>query len=133
MKRYKYIFECIQMAIIILVVVCSLTLVFNYKAYRVYGDSMETTLSAGELVLIHECKIDEASIGDIIAYNGPDGHVVIHRVVETTVDISGNKYLYTKGDNNDKIDTLAVSKEMVIGKYSRSIKLFDKVISFIEQ
>ena len=88
----------------------------THRVCTVYGESMEPNLNSGDKILIKKCSINSISNGDIIVYEKSKGEYIIHRVIGYTTDINGVKYLYTKGDNNDKMDSIAVDETMIIGK-----------------
>lgn len=101
-------------AIALLVVL--ITFISTHKVYTVYGESMEPSINSGDKILIKKCNINDISKGDIVVYEKSHGEYIIHRVIGYTTDINGVKYLYTKGDNNDKMDSIAVNEDMIIGK-----------------
>lgn len=87
----------------------------------VSGISMEPILSTGDLVLILPVKNpSEIHVGDVIVYRSMSGRYIIHRVINI-VDVGGNIYFITKGDNNPIPDLFSpelpgVPFENVMGK-----------------
>lgn len=75
----------------------------------VVGDSMEPTLSEGDLVIAK--RASSYDVGDIVAYRSPYDPVVIHRIV----GIDGDTFI-TQGDNNDSVDPWDVTTDMILGK-----------------
>lgn len=75
----------------------------------VVGESMEPTLSQGDLVISK--KASAYSVGDIVTYRSPYGPVVIHRIVEIEDGI-----FVTKGDNRDSVDPWDITTDMILGK-----------------
>ncbi len=87
----------------------------------VSGISMEPILSTGDLVLILPVKDpSEIHVGDVVVYKSTSGRYIIHRVINI-INIKGNTYFITKGDNNPVPDTFApglpgVPFESIVGK-----------------
>jgi signal peptidase len=73
------------------------------------GNSMEPTLSSGDLVLVR--KQDEYEVGDVISYRAPIGPVM-HRIVD------GNAHdgYVPQGDNNSIADPWRPNTSEIIGK-----------------
>ncbi len=71
----------------------------------VVSESMVPTLNKGDIIFVVPCKIEDAEVGDIIAYRSKlqNGEIVAHRVVAKEV-INGTVTLTTKGDANSKTD-----------------------------
>ena len=89
---------------------------FGIKPTIVTSGSMEPTLSVGSLCMINtRYDFDQVDVNDIIVYRIPN-QKVIHRVVG--VYAAGVK---TKGDANEHIDSVTVTKEIYYGKYITSI------------
>ncbi|OYT55851.1 MAG: signal peptidase I [Desulfurococcales archaeon ex4484_217_2] len=86
---------------------------FGVKPYVVVSGSMEPTLNIGDIVFIGKTSFNDVKVSDIVAYY--DGNnIVIHRVVEIKND-DGKVLLKLKGDANDNIDPIDVTKELFIG------------------
>lgn len=78
----------------------------------VHGDSMLPIIKDGEVVAV--VKSYQYNIGDVIAYYmiaENRVNIVVHRVI-----FSREKYVLSKGDNNDFIDPLRVPIKQIIGK-----------------
>lgn len=123
MNKHRYVINCIRITITILVICVALHLAFTYKVYEIQGESMEPGYRAGDMVIISICSIEQVEVGDVVVYTDYNKNTVIHRVIGTTIDIRGNKYLYTMGDNNESMDTMAVSNSMIIGKCIYKIRM----------
>ena len=86
----------------------------------VVSGSMVPTMRAGDIVFIQPLAIEEAKVGDIIAfYAPPDEKTVIHRVARVIHE--GKIYLRTKGDANPVEDQefggwIGVDNRRLIGK-----------------
>lgn len=79
----------------------------------VSGNSMEPTMSDGDLVMLRERP--GYDIGDIITFEVPAGEpgggtLVIHRVVDTDGDT-----FVPQGDNRDKVDDWRPTRETIRG------------------
>lgn len=112
--------------------------IFGLSVSYVPSGSMEPTIETNSYVLFRKASYKEIKMDDIIVYyNSKEAKYIIHRVVgrvvnddlvETSsryadavniVKSEGQKdYLITMGDNNgNKTDTIAVTKNLVYGKY----------------
>ena len=99
----------VRLAVLVLVFVYSGLSAYsgNFLPIRlVKGDSMEPTLTPGDVILLKSVPFSDIRNGDIIAYeapvaaetgNGPG--TILHRVQRTGVQ-NGSKVLFTKGDNS---------------------------------
>jgi len=75
----------------------------GYLAAVVATGSMEPAIRPGDLVLIAPADPSSLRLGDVVAYVGLDGSLVVHRLVG--VSGSGGKILlYAKGDANKATD-----------------------------
>lgn len=111
----------------ILVNILVLSFMANYNIYKIKGKSMEPALKHGDIVVIKKCGIEEIADNSIIAYKGMSNKVILHRVVGSTIDARGKKYVYTKGDNNESADSLAVNTKMIIGRCVLRINVGEKI------
>lgn len=86
-----------------------------YAPYSIYSQSMYPNIQKGDIVIIEKCSIDEIKEKDIIEYQ--DGNkIIVHRVERIEYNKKGEKIYITKGDNNNGIDDINVTKNMIIGK-----------------
>jgi signal peptidase I len=92
----------------------------------VVGESMEPTMSQGDLVVAK--GRNSYSIGDIVAYRSPYGPVVIHRIVA----IDGDNFI-TQGDNRDSVDSWVVTRDMILGKSLVAIPYVGFLFNFLRQ
>ena len=87
----------------------------GYIYITIHGNSMVPTLQNGERIKIE--KNDTYNIGDIIAYflvGEGKLFVVVHRII-----LKRDKYVLTKGDNNNFVDKLKVFNNIILGKVSQ--------------
>jgi signal peptidase len=87
----------------------------GYKPFIVLSGSMEPEFYAGDIVLVKEVPSGTLTTGDIIAFR-LNNSVVTHRIIEVN-DSSGKREYFTKGDNNNTEDNIAITDDMVEGKY----------------
>ena len=85
---------------------------FTHYPCVVHGSSMEPVLHKGDRVTVNRInKIPK--IGDVIVFDaGHDYGLVIHRVV--AYKPKTGEYI-TKGDNNEGIDKIYPTKDVIIG------------------
>ncbi len=109
--------------------------VFGYYIFRVSSESMEPTLSVGDLILVRKSPADDIKINDIITYKSEEaqtyGKEVTHRVVEEP-EIKDNQYYYqTKGDApKSSLDRL-ITYDQVRGKYIHKLVVLGKIYGFL--
>ena len=103
---------------------------FGWKPFIVLSGSMETQISAGDIVVVKEIDTNELKKGDIIAFK--DGNIVItHRIDEVT-EIDGKTQYITKGDNNNTQDIGYVLPEQVEGVFKFKIARLGNIAMFIQ-
>lgn len=100
---------------------------FGFRPYIVLSGSMEPNLQVGDLVVAGQVGEEQIETGDVITFEGADGAVITHRVVDIIIK-DGEKLCQTKGDNNNAKDTGLVSIESIKGKYIFKISGAGKII-----
>lgn len=85
---------------------------FSYYAIAIGSGSMYPTLKTGDVVIVKKTK--DIKENDVIAYRY-SGVMVIHRLVEKT-SYNNELIYYSKGDNNNDIDSYMISEDMISGK-----------------
>ncbi len=80
------------------------------------GDSMSPCIKKGDLLVVKPIALEEAEIGEIVAYRKDESHSVLttHRVVQQGKD-GDQRYLITQGDRNLYRD-FPLSPQHVLGK-----------------
>jgi signal peptidase I len=74
-----------------------------------YGQSMEPTLHAGDLVVVR--PKDSYEVGDVAAYRSESlGTIVLHRIIGR----DGDRYVF-QGDNNSWIDEDRPTEDQIVG------------------
>ena len=95
------------LAMLVLVAVVTVPgLVGGDDAYIVTSNSMQPTISSGDVVVTKEVSTDQIETGDVVTFHAgddPDHGYVTHRVVETREE-NGQLYFKTKGDANENPD-----------------------------
>lgn len=112
----SYIALCLAgLAALVLVVV---PLVTGSQTYSVLTSSMAPKYAPGTFLVVKPVPFNELQLGDIITYQIESGKdaVITHRITSAGTTASGERVLYTKGDNNALADELPVSEVQVRGK-----------------
>lgn len=103
---------------------------FGWKPFIVLSGSMETQISAGDVVVVKETETQNLKKGDIIAFK--EGDIVItHRIDEVVIEEGNVKYI-TKGDNNNTQDVGYVLPEQVEGVYQFKAARLGNLAMFIQ-
>ena len=104
------------LTIIVIMFVLFILKIFKYFPIAVLSNSMETTFSKGDAVIIE--KIDKNSLGQLkvydIIYYKKNNKLIIHRI-EQIEEIDNKRVFITKGDNNPTKDPWYVYEEDIIG------------------
>ena len=101
-------------AIIVMILVYFSSGYFTYHAVAIATGSMSPQINRGDVVIIKKVKdINSIKIGDVIAYNYHNV-LVVHRL-EKKVQVDGEYYYYSKGDNNKEVDNYIIKEDMIIG------------------
>lgn len=143
LRVIKNVFFGIILALLVVVVVITLTAringqtpkIFGHALYRVTSGSMKPFLEIGDIILCSDCDPMQLKKGDIITYDGTTGEFagrkVTHRVVKEAYlnDADGKYYLITKGDDNP-IDDSPILTTQVTGKFDAKIDLIKRLYDF---
>jgi signal peptidase I len=92
----------------------------------VSGISMEPTLHTGDLAVLYERS--SYDVGEIVAFEIPEGGTVIHRVVRVVPE--GYKF---RGDNRSQDDPWVLNEEAIRGQQILSIPSAAKAMTFLGQ
>lgn len=103
---------------------------FGWKPFIVLSGSMETQISAGDIVVVKEIDTKELKKGDIIAFK--DGNIVITHRIDEVSEIDGKTQYITKGDNNSTQDIGYVLPEQVEGVFKFKIARLGNIAMFIQ-
>jgi len=116
MKVIKYLLNTLSIFVTFIILAMAILYLLGIVPTIVTSGSMIPNLEVGELCFINtKYPYENVKIGDIIVYIEPR-QKVIHRVVE-----KNENYLRTKGDANEQIDRLKITKNAYYGKYVFSI------------
>lgn len=102
---------------------------FGFRQYLVITGSMEPKFNVGDMIIVREIPKEKIQVGDIINYvseNGTD--TITHRVTDI-VELDGNTYYKTKGDNNSSEDPGFVDYSRVKGTVVFKISKLGKAIT----
>ncbi len=111
--------------------------VFGYTSMTVQTDSMQGTINQGDMILIKLIKdedYEKLKEDDIISfYIVIDGVKIVdtHRI-NKIVEIDGETFYETKGDNVDAIDDGYRSRDDIIGVYKMRLPAVGSVIDFLK-
>lgn len=91
--------------------------VFGISPVIVMSGSMYPEFNAGDMIFIQKTDPTTLQEGDVICYyaEGPET-AVTHRIVEVQ-EQDGERMFITRGDANNTEDRIAVTEDMVQGKY----------------
>ena len=89
----------VPIVLAVLIVLCIRLFVFDINI--VQGESMETTLFEGDILICRKFNLDDISRGDIITANSDEkGHYIVKRIIGLpgeTVHIDDDGYIYING------------------------------------
>lgn len=97
---------------------------FGYSQYIVTSGSMETTFSAGDMILVK--AQDEYSLLDVVTFRDSSGATVTHRIVGRV----GEQFI-TQGDANNTEDQELLSPENILGKVQAVFPGMGSVVMFL--
>lgn len=91
---------------------------FGFQVYEVISGSMAPDIPTGSLVYVRRAEPEQIQEGDVIVFDGGDGALITHRVVENRT-LMGE--FVTKGDANEKEDPNPIAYDQLKGKVAGSI------------
>jgi signal peptidase I len=111
-------FTILDIPILVLIIsfICLLSGKFKFSLLGVGSESMYPSINKYDSVIIKKVDNEESiKIGDIIAYNDYNKNlIIIHRVID--INKSKNKiYFTTKGDANNKADSIDINFKNILG------------------
>lgn len=125
MKIIRGCLWALELCLVIIGIVFSISRIMGVNSYVVLSGSMEPTISTGSVVLV-DTKDRDYRVGDVISY-WIDDKIVTHRIVK----IHGNVYK-TKGDSNEIEDSFSVELSQIIGKVKFRIPKLGYFISYLK-
>lgn len=103
---------------------------FGWKPFIVLSGSMETQISAGDIVVVKEIDTQNLKKGDIIAFK-EDDVVTTHRIDEVE-EKDGQVQYITKGDNNKAQDIGSVLPNQIEGVFKFKISRLGNLAMFVQ-
>lgn len=93
--------------------------VFGISPVIVMSNSMYPEFAAGDMIFLQTTDPNTLRVGDVICYyaEGDKEAAVTHRIVDTQTQQDGQPAFITRGDANNTEDRIAVTSDMVQGKY----------------
>ncbi|WP_053073752.1 signal peptidase I [Bacillus sp. LL01] len=102
--------------------------VFGYKPLTILSNSMQPVFEAGDVILIKPDQ--QPAVRDVITFKHPEGILVTHRIIDSTIE-NGKTFYITQGDNNNIADDVKVSPESVLGVQTNIIPGAGHVAKFV--
>ena len=101
---------------------------FGKKAFIIVSGSMIPTINIGDIVIINDTT--NVKTNDIIAFR-EGGMVIVHRIINEEVDVTGKTMYKTKGDNNNVEDLNLVDTLDIEGLFMFKIPYLGNIILFL--
>lgn len=102
----------------------------------VVTNSMDPTISAGDMVIVRRTDPALVTEGDVISFYNPQNiekkGVITHRVIGIAEQADGTRVFTTKGDANNTPDPIAVPEDRLVGVYRESIPYLGKIALFMK-
>lgn len=105
------------LSIILFVIISLTTRYFKYFTVTIGSNSMVPYIKKGDVLIIkklNDQELKDLKIKDILAFNH-DGIIIVHRIVKI-LEVNGERYFYTKGDNNNSEDGYPIKESEVVGE-----------------
>ena len=84
------------------------------------GDSMTPLITLEARISLDTRPEQHYKAGDIVAYIGYGGRITLHRIIFSTVTVSGKRYYILKGDHNRRADRY-IDEQYVFGRAQKII------------
>ena len=115
-KKKRY-YALIPLAIFIIIGVALITGWFKYFAIVVGSQSMYPNIKKGDVIIVERLDRYEQNTlveGETLVFEH-DNVVIIHRLVRI-MEVNGERFYYTQGDNNESEDGWALTHADIIGR-----------------
>lgn len=119
-KRYILKLTSILGSIFFLILIALVSGIFQYKMIAIGSDSMNPVYERGDAVIYEKKNAQQIKKGDILVFKR-NQMVVTHRVQEV-IQKNHQLFFQTKGDHNEKTDSVLVSQEDVLGTVQYIVK-----------
>ena len=102
----------------------------NYAFLKILTSSMEPKIPTGSYILVEKATADDITIDDIMVFTSRDpsifGKMNTHRVIDVLYE-NGQKTFVTKGDNNNRQDSLTTKAKDVDAKFVKVLPVITKI------
>ena len=112
-RNYLIKLMSIPISIFLIILIVLVSGIFKYKMIAIGSDSMNPIYYRGDAIIYEKKKVNQIKKGDILVFK-QNQTVVTHRVQEI-IEKDHQLFFQTKGDNNEKVDSVLVSQEDVLG------------------
>ena len=102
----------------------------GYRAYSITTNSMEPSISSGDVVIVKKYDEDQMRVGNVITYKQKE-EIITHRIVDIK-ETEGEKRFITKGDNNNVEDTEGTQYKDIKGTIILTIPHLGSIIRVLE-
>ena len=126
-RRVSKVVAAVGMALVWLMLLSPLDIGGPVGIVWVSGTSMEPGLHTGDLVITYQRA--SYQVDDIVAFEIPEGGVVIHRIIEVTPE---DLYVF-QGDNRAHADPWALPADAILGELVIDIPKAARVAGFLTQ
>jgi len=93
----------------------------GYRTYVVRSESMEPSLSRGDVLVSDPVAASKANVGDVVTFDDPQsGDLITHRV-RSIVPVEGQLRFVTKGDANEGVEGWRVPVDATISRLSYKV------------
>ena len=105
---------------------------FGFTPFIIVSGSMEPKIQTNNIIITKKVDENEIKEGDIISYKDKENNIIItHRVVGV-INMNGQNFYETKGDNNKANDKELVEISRIQGKYLFSIPFLGELITYVK-
>lgn len=119
-KKDKNIKEKVSLLLLLIILLSMVLLTmgnFKYYIVTIGSNSMLPVITKGDIVVIerlNDTEKKELKVGDILAFKH-DNIIIVHRIINI-IEVNGENYYYTKGDNNNSQDGYPIRNTDIVGK-----------------
>ncbi|HKL93970.1 MAG TPA: signal peptidase I [Clostridia bacterium] len=110
--------------------------IFGYYIYTVLTDSMEPTITPGDVILSKKAVPSELKVGDIVTYKDVStvlaGNNITHRIIGIYPQDNGKIYFLTQGDNAAGADN-PIEDEMIESVMIRKLEGVSAMLNFLKK
>jgi len=110
------------LSIILFIIVGLTTRYFKYFTVTIGSNSMTPYINKGDVLIVKKLnnqELQDLKVKDVLVFNH-DSIIIVHRIVKI-LEVNGERYFYTKGDNNNSEDGYPIKESDVIGETALKI------------